>query len=156
MSKWFCDTFTGVATRAARCGSFVEEGFGLLAVSYRWTWWIRRFTWFGSSERNTLCSQENEVVLLKPRLARVSLSLSFFDPLEVASTWVFYSSRLSSYNELQGTTGGFGQVKHYAIGHHRSGVTNDVFNDVGTPGLVACLTALGQQCVTILLRHWLL
>jgi hypothetical protein len=49
-----------------------------------------------------------------------------------------------------------GQVKPYAIGHHRSGVANDVFNDVGTPGLVAYLTALGQQCGVMLLRHWAL
>jgi hypothetical protein len=29
--KWFCDTFTGAATGAAHCGSFVG---GLLNVSY--------------------------------------------------------------------------------------------------------------------------
>jgi hypothetical protein len=46
-----------------------------------------------------------------------------------------------------------GQVKSYAVGHYRSGVANDVFNDVGTPGLVACLTAHGQQCGTVLLCH---
>jgi hypothetical protein len=46
------------------------------------------------------------------------------------------------------------QVKSYAIGHHRSGVANDVFNGVGTLGLVACLTALGQQCGAMLLRRW--
>jgi hypothetical protein len=33
MSKWFYDTFTGVATGAAPCGSFVGEGFGLLVAS---------------------------------------------------------------------------------------------------------------------------
>jgi hypothetical protein len=34
MSKWFYDTSTGAATGAARCGSFVREGFGLLVVRY--------------------------------------------------------------------------------------------------------------------------
>jgi hypothetical protein len=42
--------------------------------------------WFETPECNTLCPQENGVVLLKPDLARVSLSLSFFDLYEVAST----------------------------------------------------------------------
>jgi hypothetical protein len=37
-----------------------------------------------------------------------------------------------------------GQVKPYVVGHHRPGVVNDVFNGVGTSGLVACFTALGQ------------
>jgi hypothetical protein len=36
--KWFYDTSTGPATGVARCGSFVGEGFGLLAVRSRWTW----------------------------------------------------------------------------------------------------------------------
>jgi hypothetical protein len=34
MSKQFCNTSTGAATGAARCGSFVREGFDLLVVSY--------------------------------------------------------------------------------------------------------------------------
>jgi hypothetical protein len=34
LSKWFCDTSTGAATGAARCGSFVGGGFGLLVASY--------------------------------------------------------------------------------------------------------------------------
>jgi hypothetical protein len=34
MSKWFYDTSTSVATGAARCGSFVGGGFGLLVASY--------------------------------------------------------------------------------------------------------------------------
>jgi hypothetical protein len=29
MSKWFYDTSTGTATRAARCGTFVGEGLGV-------------------------------------------------------------------------------------------------------------------------------
>jgi hypothetical protein len=33
--KWFCDTSIGASTRAARCGSFVRGGFGLLVVSSR-------------------------------------------------------------------------------------------------------------------------
>jgi hypothetical protein len=47
-----------------------------------------------------------------------------------------------------------GQLNPYVVGHHRSGVANDVFNGVETPGLVVCLTALGQQCGTVLLRRW--
>jgi hypothetical protein len=46
------------------------------------------------------------------------------------------------------------QLNPYVVGHHRSGVANDIFNGVGTPGLVVCLTALGQQCGTVLLRRW--
>jgi hypothetical protein len=34
MSKWFYDTFTDAVTGAARCGSFIEEGFTLLVASY--------------------------------------------------------------------------------------------------------------------------
>jgi hypothetical protein len=34
MSKWFSDTSIGAAIGAARCGSFVREGFGLLVASY--------------------------------------------------------------------------------------------------------------------------
>jgi hypothetical protein len=74
LSKWIYDVSTGEATGAARCGSFVEKGFGLLIVSSRWT---REFTWFGPPERNTLHPRENGVVLFKRGLARVSLSLSF-------------------------------------------------------------------------------
>jgi hypothetical protein len=58
MSKWFYDTFTGTATRAARCGSFVREGLGVSDVSYGGTRWRRGFTWFGPPERNTLHPQE--------------------------------------------------------------------------------------------------
>jgi hypothetical protein len=76
MSKRFYGTFIGTATRAARYGSFIGEGFGLLVLGYGRTQWIPRFTWFGPPERNTLRPRENEVVLLKSGLARVSLSLS--------------------------------------------------------------------------------
>jgi hypothetical protein len=34
MLKWFYDTSTGAATGAARCGSFVGNGFSLLVVGY--------------------------------------------------------------------------------------------------------------------------
>jgi hypothetical protein len=57
-----------------------------------------------SSERNTLRLRENEVVLLKSDLARVSLSFFFFsDPL---SARFFYRSRSDSYIEIQAPTGG--------------------------------------------------
>jgi hypothetical protein len=48
------------------------------------------------------------------------------------------------------------QVKPYVVGHHWLGVVNDVFNDVGTLGLVACLTTHNQQCGAVLLHHWAL
>jgi hypothetical protein len=41
LSKWFCDTSTGAATGATRCGSFVGKAFSLLVVSPRWTRWTR-------------------------------------------------------------------------------------------------------------------
>jgi hypothetical protein len=34
VSKWFCNTSTGTATRAARCGSCIGVGFGLLVASF--------------------------------------------------------------------------------------------------------------------------
>jgi hypothetical protein len=46
-----------------------------------------------------------------------------------------------------------GQLKPYVVGQHRPGVVNDVFNGMSTLGLVACYTALGQQCDAILLCH---
>jgi hypothetical protein len=61
--------------------------------------------------RNTLRSRKNEVVLPTPNLACVSLSLSFFDLCELASTRAFYSSSSDSYNESQGPTGGPGAGK---------------------------------------------
>jgi hypothetical protein len=111
--------------------------------------------WFGPPERNTLRTRKNGVTLLKPGLTRVSLSLSFFlTPLKMASTRAFYRARLDSYNEFQARQVTSGQVKPYAVGHHQSGVTNDVFNGVETLGLVAYLTALDQQCDTVLLHRW--
>jgi hypothetical protein len=35
LSKWLCDTSTGAATEAARCGYLVGEDFGLLVLNYR-------------------------------------------------------------------------------------------------------------------------
>jgi hypothetical protein len=64
LSKWFYDTSTSTATRAARCSLFVGEGLVLLGVSYRGTQWRRGFTWFGPTERNTLRPQENRCVVL--------------------------------------------------------------------------------------------
>jgi hypothetical protein len=42
LSKRFCDTSIGATTGAARFGSFVGEGFGLLIVGYGRTWWTPR------------------------------------------------------------------------------------------------------------------
>jgi hypothetical protein len=49
-----------------------------------------------------------------------------------------------------------GQKKPYVVGHHRPEVVNYVFNGMGMPGHVACFTPHGQQCGTMLLRHWAL
>jgi hypothetical protein len=38
MSKWFCDTSTGVATTSPRYGSFVGEDFDLLVAKKRRRW----------------------------------------------------------------------------------------------------------------------
>jgi hypothetical protein len=64
--------------------------------------------WFGSLECNTLHPRENEVILLKSGLARVSLSLPpfFLGPCGLAPTQAFYSSRLGSYNKSQGPISG--------------------------------------------------
>jgi hypothetical protein len=59
ISKWFYDTSTGTATRAACCGSLLERAWLAQDVSYEGTWWIRGFTWFGPSECNTLRPWEN-------------------------------------------------------------------------------------------------
>jgi hypothetical protein len=45
-----------------------------------------------------------------------------------------------------------GQVKSYAVGRQWPGVAYNVFNGVGTYGLVACSTALSQQHGTVLLQ----
>jgi hypothetical protein len=50
--------------------------------------------WFGLTERNTLRPQENGVVLLKPGLTRVSLSLSsaresVFEPMKMCLSGPF-------------------------------------------------------------------
>jgi hypothetical protein len=78
---------------------FFCEGmpFSLLVVSYRWTQWSQRFTWFELPEHNILRPRENWVVLLKHVRA---WAFPFFDPLEVASTRALYSSKSDSYNEL--------------------------------------------------------
>jgi hypothetical protein len=39
MSKWFYDTSTGTATRAARCGSLLERAWLAQCVSYEGTSW---------------------------------------------------------------------------------------------------------------------
>jgi hypothetical protein len=64
MSKWFYDTSTGAATGAARCGSFVGGGFGLLVASYEEIRWTRGFMWFGPPKHNTLRPRVKGVVLL--------------------------------------------------------------------------------------------
>jgi hypothetical protein len=46
-----------------------------------------------------------------------------------------------------------GQVKPYEVGRQWLGVAYDVFNSMGTPGLVTCSTTLGQQHGTELLRR---
>jgi hypothetical protein len=78
VSKWFYDTFTGVATGAARYGSFVGGAQIARGVGYPGIRRTRRFTWFGSPERNTLRPRVNGVVLLyfSARLRSSLFSLS--------------------------------------------------------------------------------
>jgi hypothetical protein len=64
LSKWFYDNFTGAATGAARCGSFVGGAQIAQGVGYQGIRWTREFTCFRSPERNTLRPRVNEVVLL--------------------------------------------------------------------------------------------
>jgi hypothetical protein len=87
--------------------------------------------WFEPPEHNTLRPRENEVVLLKPGLARVSLSLSLstdlsIDPCELASTRAFYSSRSDSYNESQGPTYGLVVGQTLCCRAQQLGVPNDI------------------------------
>jgi hypothetical protein len=148
LSKWIYDTFIGAATGAARCDYFVVNGFGLLVDSSKCT---RRFTWFGPREHNTLCPYKNEVVLLKPGIARVSLSIFFFfDPLDWRLPGPFIVQGRTVTMSPKARQVALGQVGPYAIGHQRLGVANDFFNDMDTPGLVACHATLGQQCDTVL------
>jgi hypothetical protein len=62
LSKWFYDTSSDTATRAARGGSLIGGTKALDAqdVSYEGTRWTRGFTWFRLSERNTIRPRENE------------------------------------------------------------------------------------------------
>jgi hypothetical protein len=77
----------------------------------------------------------------------------FFDPCEVAPARAFYSSRSSCYNEYRGPTGGLGAGQTLCCRAQQLGVANDVFNDVGMHGLVACHPALGQLYDVVPLRH---
>jgi hypothetical protein len=129
--------------RAARYDSFMGKGFSLLVVGYAWIRWTPRFVWFEPSERNTLRTRKNEVILLKPGLTRVSLSLFSWpiDPCEVASTRDFYSLRSDSYNESQGPISDLGAGKTVCCRAQRLGVANDVFNGVSSVESF-CLIAL--------------
>jgi hypothetical protein len=153
VSKWFYNTSTGAATGAACCGSLIGKGFSLLVVSYWWTRWTQRFTWFRPLEHNTLRPRENWVVLLKPVLPVWAWAFFLTDPYEVAPAWAFYSSMLGSYNDSQGPTGGLGVGQTLCCRAQRLGVANDVFNGVGMPGLIACHTALGQSYGMVSLHH---
>jgi hypothetical protein len=66
--------------------------------------------WFELPECNTLRPRENGVLLLKPGLVKVCLSLSELgapsSPLNLLSVWSFYSKRSGSYIETQGRTCG--------------------------------------------------
>jgi hypothetical protein len=59
--------------------------------------------WFGPSERETLRPREKRVVLLKPGLARVCLSLRI-----LSHVWPFIAQRHGSYTVTLGPTGGPG------------------------------------------------
>jgi hypothetical protein len=61
LSKCFYDIFTGAATGV---GSFIGGAQITQCVGYEEIQWTRGFTWFGSSECNTLRPRVNGVVLL--------------------------------------------------------------------------------------------
>jgi hypothetical protein len=95
--------------------------------------------------------------LLKLDLTRVSLTfLLFLTPVKWRLLEPFIAQGQTVTTSSKARQLALGQVKAYAVGHHRSGVANDVFNDVGTSDLVACLTTHGQQCGAVLLRCWAL
>jgi hypothetical protein len=71
----------------------------------------------------------------------------------VASTRAFHSSRSGSYIESPVPTGGLEASKTLRYRAQWLGVANDVLNDVGMPGLVACHPALSQWYGTVPLRH---
>jgi hypothetical protein len=60
--KWFYNTSSGTAIRAAHKSSLIEGTKSLDAqdVRYEGTRWTRVFMWFRSLERNTLRPQKNE------------------------------------------------------------------------------------------------
>jgi hypothetical protein len=75
----------------------------------------------------------------------VSLSLSFFsDSLKWCLLEPFIAQSRTITTSFKARQVASGQVKLYAVRPHRSGVANDVFNGVGTPDLIVCLTALSQ------------
>jgi hypothetical protein len=91
--------------------------------------------------------------LLKSGLERVSLGLSFFLPLKWRLPKPFIAQGRAVTMSPKARQVALEQVKPYAIGLHQVGVANNVFNGVGTPGLVAYLTALDQQCGAVLLHR---
>jgi hypothetical protein len=101
--------------------------------------------WFRPLERNILRPRENEVVLLKPGLTRVSLSLfSFFDPWKWRLPKPFIAQGQAVTTSPKARQVASRQIKPYVVGHHRLGVVNNVFKGVGTPGLVIYITAYRQ------------
>jgi hypothetical protein len=54
----------------------------------------------------------------------------------------FHSSRPDNYTVIQGPTSGPDWLDPYIIGHYRLEVANDVFNDMGTSGLIV----LSHRC----------
>jgi hypothetical protein len=124
LSKWFYDTSIGVATGAARCGSFIGGSFDLLVARYGWTRWTQRFIWFIPSERNTLCSRKNWVVLLKPTLPVWAWALSFFpaylstDPCEGVPVQAFIAQDRAVTMSPEARQVVSGQVEPYVVGHN--------------------------------------
>jgi hypothetical protein len=64
--------------RAVHCDSFVEEGLGLLDVSYGEHSGDEGFTWFGPLERNTLRPREN-VSYIAVCYSNIGLALGALD-----------------------------------------------------------------------------
>jgi hypothetical protein len=102
LSKWFYDTFIGVAIGAARCGSFVGWAQIAQGVGYQGIRWTRGFTWFGPPERNTLRLRVNGVVLL---CLNARLRSSFF-PVCVCLPGPFITQGRAVTVRPHGPTGG--------------------------------------------------
>jgi hypothetical protein len=100
----------------------------------------------GSDHRSVIPYIHRRTELYCTSLSCLSLFFSdlSLDPCEVESARAFYNSRPGNYNESRGLIGGLGTGQTLCCSAQQIGVANDVFNDMGMPGLIACHPALDQ------------